>query len=125
MTAYEELDALYATLPTIKCKGLCQDYCGPIMISKIEARRLEEKRASGSKLPLRRRSEPTCQRRRLWKASSLDWFRLTLRTICTAFSYRCLVDVPPGKYALSFAAYGVCVTRHSCVVLTDVFQLDG
>ena len=44
MTPYEQLDALYATLPTVKCKRLCQQYCGPILVPKIEARRLEEKR---------------------------------------------------------------------------------
>jgi Fe-S-cluster containining protein len=44
MTPYEKLDALYATLPTMNCKRMCKAYCGPILISKIEAHRLGEKR---------------------------------------------------------------------------------
>lgn len=35
-----ELDALYATLPTIDCKGLCWDSCGRIGMSKAEHRRI-------------------------------------------------------------------------------------
>ena len=44
MTPYEELEKLYAGLPTVQCKRMCQAYCGPILIPKIEAQRLEEKR---------------------------------------------------------------------------------
>lgn len=44
MSTYEKLDALYATLPIVECKRKCWNYCGPILIAKIEARRLEEKR---------------------------------------------------------------------------------
>jgi uncharacterized protein len=45
VTIYEEkLEALYASLPTIQCKRKCLNYCGPILISKIEAARLEAKR---------------------------------------------------------------------------------
>lgn len=40
----DQLEALYATLPTVNCKRKCQQFCGPILISKIEAQRLEEKR---------------------------------------------------------------------------------
>lgn len=31
-----DLDALYAELPTIACKGQCWDSCGPISMSRIE-----------------------------------------------------------------------------------------
>lgn len=44
MTPYERLDALYAELPTMNCQRKCQKYCGAILIPKIEAARLEEKR---------------------------------------------------------------------------------
>lgn len=44
MTPYEQLDELYATLPKVQCQRKCQDYCGPILIPKIEAKRLEEHR---------------------------------------------------------------------------------
>jgi Fe-S-cluster containining protein len=44
MTAIEKLEALYATLPNVNCKKKCQDCCGPILISKMEASRLEAKR---------------------------------------------------------------------------------
>jgi Fe-S-cluster containining protein len=41
---YAELEALYATLPQVQCQRKCFDYCGPILIPKIEAQRLEDKR---------------------------------------------------------------------------------
>jgi Fe-S-cluster containining protein len=40
VTKYEQLDALYASLPTVECKQCC----GPILVPKIEAARLEERR---------------------------------------------------------------------------------
>ncbi len=36
------LDALYATLPNIECRGKCHDSCGPIAMSSAERRRLAE-----------------------------------------------------------------------------------
>lgn len=44
MTPHEKLEALYSTLPTIECKRQCGNYCGPIIASKLEMKRLEEKR---------------------------------------------------------------------------------
>jgi Fe-S-cluster containining protein len=44
VTPYEKLDALYARLPAIDCKRKCQPYCTAIMLSRLEAKRLEEKR---------------------------------------------------------------------------------
>lgn len=44
MTSYERLEELYATLPTVQCQRKCSRFCGQIVIPKIEARRLEEKR---------------------------------------------------------------------------------
>lgn len=35
------LDALYARMPTIACKGLCWDACGPIGMTEFEATRIE------------------------------------------------------------------------------------
>lgn len=40
--AYERLEKLYATLPVITCQGLCQEACGPLMMSKLEAIRLHD-----------------------------------------------------------------------------------
>lgn len=34
------LDALYATLPKIKCQQKCSESCGPIVITRLEAKRL-------------------------------------------------------------------------------------
>jgi Fe-S-cluster containining protein len=43
-TKYEQLDALYKTLPTVDCLKKCGfENCGPIQASKIETRRVEEK----------------------------------------------------------------------------------
>jgi Fe-S-cluster containining protein len=36
------LEALYAMLPKIECQRKCQDYCGPIMMTRLEAKRLPE-----------------------------------------------------------------------------------
>jgi uncharacterized protein len=37
------IEAVYAALPRLACKGLCQDSCGPIGLTEIEARRIEKK----------------------------------------------------------------------------------
>jgi Fe-S-cluster containining protein len=52
MSKYEELDALYAELPTVACQRKCWNYCGPILIPKIEAQRLEEKRGVLETIPI-------------------------------------------------------------------------
>lgn len=38
-----ELDALYAEMPEIKCKGLCAESCGPIHMSRREHQRIRER----------------------------------------------------------------------------------
>lgn len=40
MNPYAQLDALYASLPKLQCIGLCQNSCGPIVVSGLEWRRL-------------------------------------------------------------------------------------
>lgn len=40
--AIEELERLYSLLPTIECKGLCWNSCGPIDMSDVERERIEE-----------------------------------------------------------------------------------
>lgn len=37
------VEALYARLPKIACKGLCYESCGPITYTAIEAKRIEKK----------------------------------------------------------------------------------
>lgn len=37
------LDALYRRLPTVECKGLCRDACGPVPHSDLEAKRIYKK----------------------------------------------------------------------------------
>lgn len=37
----EKLDALYAQIPALACKGLCHDCCGPIDMSVRERERIE------------------------------------------------------------------------------------
>ena len=39
--ACAELDRLYATVPAIKCKRLCGVACGPVILTDLEARRLQ------------------------------------------------------------------------------------
>ena len=36
----EQLQALYAELPTIVCRGLCYGACGPVMASRLEVEQL-------------------------------------------------------------------------------------
>lgn len=36
------LEALYALLPKIECQRKCQECCGPIMMTRLEAKRLPE-----------------------------------------------------------------------------------
>lgn len=36
----EQLQALYAELPTIVCRGLCDGACGPVMVSRLEVEQL-------------------------------------------------------------------------------------
>lgn len=40
---YAELEEIYAKLPKLSCKGLCQESCGPIIVSGLEKRRLENR----------------------------------------------------------------------------------
>ena len=44
-------DAVYARLPKMECKRLCQDCCGPIFMSEAEGRRIERKIGHAPKLP--------------------------------------------------------------------------
>jgi Fe-S-cluster containining protein len=40
MDAYQQLDAIYADLPTIDCQGFCHTSCGPIDMSRHERTRI-------------------------------------------------------------------------------------
>lgn len=40
------MDALYAELPTMKCRGLCFDHCGPIVLSAEEWQRIKERKGN-------------------------------------------------------------------------------
>lgn len=40
----QSIRAIYATIPEVHCKGICgADYCGPIMMSRLEWRVLKER----------------------------------------------------------------------------------
>jgi hypothetical protein len=41
-TAEQELERLYLELPAIKCKGLCQECCGPISMTQLEISRIAQ-----------------------------------------------------------------------------------
>lgn len=34
--ALNAIDRLYATIPSANCKGLCQECCGPVMMTRLE-----------------------------------------------------------------------------------------
>lgn len=40
VAAMTKLDAIYAALPAIDCKRLCQECCGPVMMSQLEWHRI-------------------------------------------------------------------------------------
>lgn len=52
--ALARLDALYATLPRLECKGLCYQSCGPIGLTRLEYDRLidEQKKMTGKTGPV-------------------------------------------------------------------------
>jgi len=39
-----ELDRLYARIPKLECKRLCQQSCGPIVMNRLEWERIKERR---------------------------------------------------------------------------------
>jgi Fe-S-cluster containining protein len=42
LTQYDELEAIYARLPRIQCKGLCHAACGHIGMTELEALRMNQ-----------------------------------------------------------------------------------
>ncbi len=40
---FQQLDAIYSRLPKLQCKGLCQQCCGPIAMTKLEYARLSQR----------------------------------------------------------------------------------
>ena len=51
MTGYEEIKALYATLPRIKCKGLCHDQCRGIYLTPAENKEIRRRKGAGIPTP--------------------------------------------------------------------------
>jgi len=51
LTPYEKLDALFAALPTVACKKKCHMHCTAILVTRLEASRLEQKRGYIDILP--------------------------------------------------------------------------
>jgi Fe-S-cluster containining protein len=43
LTPFEQLEALYATIPKVECQRKCQGACGPILLTRIEKAFLEQK----------------------------------------------------------------------------------
>lgn len=57
MTAPNPVQAIWDKVPSIQCKGLCHDFCGPVLMSAAELRILEKAsgklfRPSGMACPL-------------------------------------------------------------------------
>jgi hypothetical protein len=71
----EKLEDIYAELPSIECKGLCSQACGPIGMTPLEWQRLK---AAGGR-------EPGIQPGSL-KCNMLDW-----RGRCAAYEARPLI----------------------------------
>lgn len=40
---FSEVDALYKKLPELDCKGLCQECCGPILMTRLEWWRIQQR----------------------------------------------------------------------------------
>lgn len=43
MNVEKEIAAIYAEVPEMKCKGLCQECCGPIGMTKLEFSRVRQR----------------------------------------------------------------------------------
>ena len=54
------LDALYAELPGLECRGLCQQSCGPISMSRMEWRRILDRRDVDATQARKLRADLTC-----------------------------------------------------------------
>lgn len=68
------LEAIYAELPVVECKGLCQQACGPIGLTRLENRRI--RRAIGR--------EPSAR-------GNLSCSLLTPDGRCEAYAFRPLI----------------------------------
>ncbi len=56
--ALREIDAIYASLPTIECRGECWDSCGSIAMTSVEQRRIATRH--GRILPLQASFDGLC-----------------------------------------------------------------
>lgn len=62
----EQIDLLYATLPTLECQGKCQESCGPIYMSRGEWERIKTKlgwepKAKNLTCPMLHRASGNCR----------------------------------------------------------------
>jgi hypothetical protein len=54
----DKLDAIYARIPGMNCKGLCQECCGSIGLTRLEQDRIQQRH--GLRLPLMAVFEDQC-----------------------------------------------------------------
>ena len=47
MKAVAKLDRLYSELPSLECQGKCSDSCGPLLMSRLEDRRIHQTHGRG------------------------------------------------------------------------------
>jgi uncharacterized protein len=78
VAALKGLDGLYAELPQLDCKRLCQGCCGPVRMSRVEWERIIAR--------VGRRPEPTTE-----QAARLDCPLLTAAGLCSVYDVRPLI----------------------------------
>lgn len=98
MTIEERLDALYAELPHLECKGLCAVSCGAISMGLHEARRLEQ--LSGEPLRLMATLDQNCPYLEGARCSVYDVRPLVCRLwgMVDAPDLRCEHDCAPDRW---------------------------
>lgn len=90
----QRLDTLYATLPTIECKGLCQKSCGPIELTQDENRRIKEK--SGSDISVD--EEFTCTMLKEGRCTVYDVRPAICRMFGVSEGLECPYGCKPSRY---------------------------
>lgn len=125
----DALEAIYAELPTVECRGLCWNSCGPIDMSPAERERIEERGVH---------IQPyTSERGELWAGNIVaivdNETGEQLRLDCAALTpmKRCSVyDVRPFICRAYGAGRGEMACRHGCTVsgrrlrADEIFELQ-
>jgi Fe-S-cluster containining protein len=103
LAVYESLDAIYRQLPEVRCKGLCQASCGPILMSEAEWQRIRE--AVGGKLP-KMAEDLTCPLLVNGRCSVYDLRPIVCRLFGAVKRMKCQHGCKPSKWPTEAQEHG-------------------